>query len=131
MLATSPIKDSEEFAIHDYEDFGSVYISEYSGLEEVSKIAAFIAEHGEIGAEVLSQRGGSVEESQQLLEEGYHGEFDSEEDFTYYWTHEVDCIEIPDRLQYYIDYKSMARDWFMTDFLSVQIGQKVHVFSNC
>ncbi len=130
ILITSPISKSTEWAIHDYEDFGDVHLSEYSGLEKVSNLAKFVAEHGELGAEVLGHFGGELDDAEQALEECYHGEFESEEDFAYYWTNEVDCREIPKYLQYYIDYKLMARDFFDNDFFSIEFNHKVHVFSN-
>lgn len=79
---------------------------------------------------MLAHTDGDIEEAQQLLDECYHGEHDSEEDFAYYWTHEVDCREIPEFLQYYIDYKAMARDFFINDFFSLEVNHKVHVFSH-
>jgi antirestriction protein len=130
ILAKSPIPREEEFAIHDFEDFGSVQVEEYTGLETVSEIAAFIAEHGELGAEVLGHVNGDLEEAQRVIEECYHGEHDSEEDFAYYWTHEVDCREVPEYLRHYIDYKAMAYDFFINDFFSIELNHKVHVFSN-
>ena len=72
----------------------------------------------------------NIDDAIKLIEENYHGKFDSEEDFAYYWTHEVDCREIPDYLQHYIDYKAMARDFFVNDFFSLEIDHKVHVFSH-
>jgi antirestriction protein len=131
MLAKSPIPNAEEWAIHDYEDFGSTSIKEYTGLEAVSQMASFVVEHGELGAEVLSHSCGDLEDARRLLEECYHGEFDSEEDFAYNWIHEVDGREIPEYLQNYIDYKAMAYDWFMGDFISIELNHKIHVFSNC
>lgn len=50
MLKSSPEPMAEEYAIHDYEGFGSVRISEYEGLESAREKALFIEEHGEIGA---------------------------------------------------------------------------------
>jgi antirestriction protein len=127
ILEKSPIQNAEEWAIHDYENFGSVQINEYAGLENVSQIAKFIGEHGELGAEVISHAG-DIEKAQNLLDECYQGEFDSEEDFAYHWIHEVDGREIPEYLQYYIDYMAMARDWFINDFFSIELNHKVHVF---
>lgn len=48
MLAKSPIPDAEEWAIHDYEGFASVRISEYASFERVAELAAFIKEHGDL-----------------------------------------------------------------------------------
>lgn len=39
-------------------------------------------------------------------------------------------MTIPDHLFHYIDYERMARDWFMTDFFSIVINHRTHVFSN-
>ncbi|MHB1949745.1 MAG: antirestriction protein ArdA [Gammaproteobacteria bacterium] len=129
MLASSPIPNAEEFAIHDYEGFGEGLISEYTGLEEVSELAKFIDEHGELGSEVLSHFCGNLIDAKQALEDSYHGEFSNEEDFAYYWVHEVECMEITKYLQNYIDYKAMAHDFFINDFYSIEVNHKVHVFS--
>ena len=42
MLAKSPIPDAEEWAIHDYEGFASIRISEYASFERVAELAGFI-----------------------------------------------------------------------------------------
>lgn len=130
MLAISPVPYAEEFAIHDYEGFGDLHINEYTSLQTIANFAEFISEHGELGSAVLAHTDGNIEEAQQLLDDCYHGEHNSEEDFAYYWTHEVDCREIPEFLQYYIDYKAMARDFFINDFFSLEVNRKVHVFSH-
>jgi antirestriction protein len=128
ILSASPISRAEEFAIHDFEGFGDIRINEYTGLETISELAEFLLEHGELGAAVY-EYANNIDEAKKLLEECYYGEFASEEDFVYYWTHEVDCREIPAYLQYYIDYKAMARDFFINDFFSIEVNHKVNVFS--
>jgi antirestriction protein len=126
MLAASPIPNAEEWAIHDYEDFGSVYIEESTSLKAISEIAAFIDEHGQLGAELISHASGDLEYAYRLMEEGYHGEYNSTEDFAASMTEET--TSIPENLVYYIDYEKMARDWFMSDFFSIKINFKVHIF---
>lgn len=128
ILASSPIPNAEEFAIHDYEGFGEIRINEYTGLETVANYAEFLAEHGELGANVFAYTD-DIDEARKLIEECYHGWFDSEEDFAYYWTHEVDGREIPNYLRHYIDYKAMAHDYFIDNFFSIEIGLEVHVFA--
>jgi len=49
MLAASPEDFAEEYAIHDYEGFGSYALSEYEGIETAHKVACFIAEHPDLG----------------------------------------------------------------------------------
>ena len=63
-----------------------------------------------------------------MLDERYHGEFDSEEDFAISFAEET--MEIPEHLSFYIDYKSMARDLFINDFVSIELNYMTHVFSN-
>jgi antirestriction protein len=46
ILATSPVSGAEEWAIHDYEGFGSLRLSEWESFERVSDIASGIALHG-------------------------------------------------------------------------------------
>jgi antirestriction protein len=47
VLTASPQPGAEEWAIHDYDGFGSLRLGEYESLERVAAIAAGIAEHGE------------------------------------------------------------------------------------
>ena len=47
VLASSPIPDAEEWAIHDYESFGSISISEYEDIATISALANLIEEHGD------------------------------------------------------------------------------------
>ncbi len=46
MLATAPEPGAEEWAIHDYEGFGPVRLSEYENLDTVAAIGEGIATHG-------------------------------------------------------------------------------------
>lgn len=130
MLVTSPEPDAEEFAIHDYEGFGDLRIEEYASLKKVTSFAEFIAENGDLGSAVLAHADGDIKAAQNLLDECYHGEYDTEEDFAYYWVHEVDGREVSQFLRYYIDYKAIARDFFINDFFSLTVSYKVHVFSH-
>src|SRR5690606_9964627 len=61
MLARSPIEHAEEYAIHDYEGFEGVTISEYAGIGTVARMGAFIAEHGAFGAGLLEQFSGDMD----------------------------------------------------------------------
>lgn len=128
MLKASPIADAEEWAIHDYEDFEGVRIEEYSGIDEVSAKAAFIAEHGKLGAELISYFG-DLDEARDALNDRYHGEYADLADYVQSVTEE--CTEIPESLRYYIDWKAMARDAEMSgDLLTIETGHdEIHVFS--
>lgn len=76
MLARSKEPDAEEFAIHDYEQFGICRIHEYDSIERVSRIAKGIHEHGDafsayvdlVGADDATDAGFS---------DAYHGTYQS------------------------------------------------------
>lgn len=127
ILAHSPISDAAEWAIHDFEGFGDMNLNEYTGLDTIAGIADFVVEHGELGTAVISHFNGDIEDAQRALEECYHGEYDSEEDFAASFAEET--MTIPTYLQYYIDYEKMARDWFISDFFSLEVNHRTHVFS--
>ena len=130
MLKASPEPNSEEYAIHDYEGFGCYKISEYEGIEAVHKIAVFIAEHGALGAEVLDYSCGDIERAEKMLNDSYNGEYKSVADFAEQLTE--DTSEIPQHLQYYIDYEKMGRDMELSgDIFTIEIGfEEVHIFWN-
>lgn len=46
MLATSREPDAEEWAIHDYENFGPVRLGEYESLDVIARLGEGIATHG-------------------------------------------------------------------------------------
>lgn len=126
MLAASPIEDAKEWAIHDYEGFEGVQLSEYEGFAEVSELAAFIAEHGEIGGQLVSHLG-SLDEAKKTIKDAYAGEYKSLADFAEELTEQ--STEIPENLRFYIDYEAMARDIEINDVFTIDIGfEQVHVF---
>lgn len=131
MLAASPIVGAEEWAIHDYEGFGGVRIEEYSSLETVSQLAAFIAEQGDIGAALLDYYSGDLEEAREAIEDRYHGAHASLADYVQELTEET--TPIPSTLRYYIDWQAMARDAEMSgDLFTVTTAHDVvHVFAGC
>lgn len=130
MLARSPVEDAEEYAIHDYEGFEGVSISEYAGIDTVARMGAFIAEHGALGASLLEQFGGDVDQAESTLEDCYHGQFASLADYMEEMT--TESVTIPEALRYYVDWDAMARDAEMgSDLFTIETAQgEVHVFSN-
>lgn len=128
MLAASPIAGAEEFAIHDYEGFGGVRLGEYTGLDRVAALAAFITEHGALGAAVLHHCGGDLEEAREALDDRYLGRFASLADYVQEVTEESTAI--PPSLLHYIDWQAMARDADINgDLFTVQTAwDEVHVF---
>lgn len=129
MLAESPIENSEEWALHDYSGFGDITFDEYESIERVANIAEFIAEHGELGASLLGDY--SIDDAQTLLEDSYHGAYDSEVDFARSIFEEYYSDAMPKNLIYYFDHEAFSRDLFMCDYFSMEAQGRTHVFSNC
>ncbi|WP_020084970.1 antirestriction protein ArdA [Hyphomicrobium zavarzinii] len=130
MLARSPVEGAEEYAIHDYEGFEGVSISEYAGIDTVARMAAFIAEHGALGAGRLEQFSGDMDQAESTLEDCYHGQFASLADYMEELT--TESVTIPEALRYYVDWNAMARDAEMGgDLFTIETAHgEVHVFSN-
>lgn len=129
VLASSPIPDAEEWAIHDFEGFGGVRLSEYEGIERVHELAEFISEHEEVGALALNHYCGNIEDATRALE-NYMGCYTSIGDYAQEITES--CTEIPEHLQFYIDYERMGRDMDMSgDILAIEAKfDEVHIFLN-
>ncbi len=129
MLDSSPVMGAEEWAIHDYEGFKGLRLSEYEEIAKVSEIAGLIKEYGQawaLFAEYVSLEFATKEN----YEEAYQGEWDSEEDFAEDLASET--MEIPEHLRFYIDYEKFARDLFINDYFSADgEGCKVYVYRRC
>ena len=129
MLKSSPIPDAEEWAIHDHEGFEGLDISEYEEIESVCEKAAFIEEHGRLGAELASHYGGDLKEAKTTLNDHYAGQYSSLAEFAEELTDQT--AEIPNSLQYYIDYELMGRDLAISDVFVIRLGyEELHVFWN-
>lgn len=130
MLKSSPEPDAEEWAIHDYEGFGSYNVSEYEGFETLHEIACFIDEHGEIAGELIGHYCGDVVYAKQSMEEDYSGCYESLADYAQELTEQTS--QIPSHLENYIDYEAMGRDMEMGgDIFTIETGyREVHIFWN-
>lgn len=128
MLIASPIPNAEEWAIHDHEGFEGVHVAEYAGIESVAAMAAFIAEHGKLGAELIAYFG-DLEEAREAMENRYYGVYADLADYVQSLTEE--CLSIPESLRYYIDWSAMARDAEMNgDLFTIQTAHdEIHVFA--
>ena len=128
ILKASPIENAEEYAIHDYEGFESVGVSEYQGISEVQEIALFLEEYGALGAELFNHYS-NLEEAQKAIDEAYYGCYGSAADYVQQLTEETN--NVPEHLKYYIDYERMAEDWRMSgDIFTIETSSdEVHIFS--
>lgn len=129
ILKLSPVENAEEYAIHDYEGFEAISLSEYEDIDHVAALAAFIDEHGGLGAK-LYEYYGDIKEAEDALSDRYNGEYRSLSDFAEELTEGT--TEIPDNLRHYIDYEAMARDLEISDVITFETGfESVHVFWSC
>lgn len=133
MLALSPEPGAEEYAIHDYEGFGPIHLSEYESLQTVCNLAAGIANHGSAFAHLAAALDRSEwDDALQRFDELYHGTWDSFEDYAEELLRDMglDLDEIgPEILQPYIrvDLDAFADD-LAYDFRVVETDEGVHVF---
>lgn len=126
MLAESPIPGAEEHAIHDYEGFEGVSIREYESVQHIAELAAFIGEHGAIAGKLV-EHFSDLEDAKTALEDHYYGAYSSVADFAQELTEQT--TQIPQNLQYYIDWERMARDLEINDILALETSYgEVHIF---
>ena len=128
MLAGSPVPGAEEWAIHDYEGFEGVTLSEGASFESVCDLAAFLSEHGALGAKLHGHFGGRLEEARAAFED-YAGQYRTAADFAEETIRETGT-QIPPSLEYYIDWQALARDMALNgEILVFQTGfDEVHIF---
>ena len=132
MLAASPIPNAEEYAIHDYEGFGEVSttLGEYPNLSDVVEAALFIQEYEEIAIKLISYCG-DIEEAKTALNEQYQGCYSSLADYAETYASDTGA-EIPNWLEYYIDWEKMGRDYEISgDVFTLETAyDEIHVFLN-
>jgi antirestriction protein len=132
MLSRSPmakIQACEEWAIHTYEGFKGITIGEYESIDRVVEIAQKLKEHGEAFAAYLDHY--NLEDINDF-EDRYHGSYESERAFTEEHHSElIDTVEKAGLDPMYIDFESLARDLFTSDFTGIREGyETLHVFRN-
>jgi antirestriction protein len=121
ILASSREPNAEEWAIHDYEQFGRWRVHEYDSIEIVSRIARGIAEHGyaySAWADVYDGEPASFDIDS--FHEAYLGRYDSVTDYVEQMADDLGYTEelekLPAHLQAYtrIDYAAIAHDMHLS-----------------
>lgn len=127
MLKKSPENDAEEWAIHDYDGFGGIRLSEYESFERLHDIARFLNEYDNFGQAVLEYFGGDLDDAKRAAEENYQGCYFSLADYAQEITEETS--EIPSHLAPYIDYERLGRDMELnSEVITIEENYgKVHV----
>ncbi len=131
MLAASPEPGAEEYAIHDFEGFGSLRLGEYESLERVAAIAAGIAEHGEAFAAWLAYDSDRDPVDTSSFEDAYLGEWDSlrayAEDYAES-TGMYDAAEKSGSTYVVVDIDMLTRDLDIELYTAKSNGHTVYVF---
>ncbi len=115
MLRSSPLPAAEEWAIHDYEGFGSFPVPEFEALEWISAVASGIVEHGPAFSAFASFVNDQPERLKDF-EEAYRGQWESLEAYADELLNDLGATElldqVPDWLQPYVslDVSGFARD---------------------
>jgi antirestriction protein len=115
MLESSRQPDAEEFATHDYEQFGRWRVHEYDSIELVARIANGIAEHGYAYSAWADLNEGEPERFDDFAE-AYLGHYDSLQDYVEQMADELgynhELAKLPEHLQPYtrFDTEGLARD---------------------
>lgn len=125
MLKDSPAPHAEEWAIHDFENWHGLTLSEHEDIEQLAAIAQLIAKHGAAYAGYIAYMGKEYATAE-AFQDIYCGEHDSEADFAE--QHYRECQSIPAFLESYIDWEHVANDLFISDFFSVTCDGSTHVF---
>jgi antirestriction protein len=125
MLAESPMDDAEEWAVHDYENFGPIHIDEHEDIEKVCQWANLISEHsddrGAIAAYISWAEDAGLEVSSEEFASRYCGHWDDGKDFAlksgeieelYNWSQFEKEYHF---WSMHIDWESVARDLELSD----------------
>ena len=132
MLAQSKEPLAEEWAIHDYENFGDLRLDEFDDIDRVAEVAHLMTEYGPVFASLIDYLGhtSSVDEARRYMEDGgYQGEFDSLAEYAQELIE--DCYSdvlnnLPEFIRYRIDYDGIARDMELSgDVFTLQCEGRV------
>ncbi|OYN77681.1 antirestriction protein ArdA [Mycolicibacterium sphagni] len=126
MLAKSREPNAEEWAIHDYDQFGRWRVNEYDSIEQVSRVAKGIAQHGyafAAWADVFDGEPASFDTD--AFQEAFLGRYDSVQDYVEQMAddlgYEDELARLPEHLRRYvrIAYGTMARDMLASGGIAV------------
>lgn len=135
ILKASPEPFAEEWAVHDYEGFGGIELSEWPSIERVSALAQFIEDHGDAFTLWYESQDGQHFETDNLEEkflEQWQGAHDSESAFADHLLDQTGQLrEFPEWAQSYFDFEAYARDLRIGgDYSFLRHQGQVYVFSN-
>ncbi|MFD5050406.1 antirestriction protein ArdA [Streptomyces tendae] len=129
MLDRSPTGDAEDYAIHDYENFGPVELSEFTNIDDVATLARLVTEYPPELVAHFQGEGYAVDAIGDEIEDRSRGVWDSLADLAL----EDIGDDLPERFQ---DHrwtlaKAIANDWEQSgSYLTIRTSDGVAVLSN-
>lgn len=135
ILKSSPEPFAEEWAVHDYEGFGEIELSEWPSIARVAAIAELVEEHGDgFTLWYVNQDGQHVDadELEEKFLEQWNGAHDSKETFADYLLESTGQLsELPEWARNYFDFTAYARDLEMGgDYTFVYNHGQIYVYGN-
>jgi len=128
ILKDSPVPNAEEADIFDTDEMFGLSPASCRG-EDIARIGAFIEEHGELGAKLVSHLGG-FDEAAEALSERHYGVYDDLASFAEELCEDL-VKEMPTALQGYIDFAAYGRDMELGgDIFTIRTDDGLAVFWN-
>jgi antirestriction protein len=135
MLTRSKEPIAEEWAIHDYEGFGPLYLSEYESIDHISRLSLGIVEHGIAFAHWANFLGSSQWDYLERFNEAFQGQWSTTVEFAESLLDDlgidIDSM-VDDRLLPYVnfDLDAFARDLSYDFHIVEDDNGGVYVFDN-
>lgn len=135
LLKASPELFAEEWAVHDYEGFGEIHLSEWPDLARVSALAGLLEEHGEAFSLWYCNQDSNnidVDQLEDIFQEQNNGIFESKEAFADYILESTGMLDaLPEWAKMYFNYEAYARDLELSgDYSFIRHASQIYVFSN-
>lgn len=136
MLSQSKQPVAEEWAIHDFANFGDLSLSESEDIDCVADVARGIVEHGVVFGGLVSHLGGAsnVADARRYMLDGYYGAFNSLAEYAESLVDGLysDAVEqLPQFIRSHIDYDGIGRDLELGgDVFTIELEGQVHVFAS-
>lgn len=125
------VPTAEEWAIHDYEGFEGIKLSEHEDIDTVAELAEAVEEHGEPFAIWWNNENRSDVDVERFQEQ-YRGTYRTLEDYASQLVDDMGYLQnCPDVVKNYFDYEAFARDLELGgDIWTERGGDGVYVFDN-
>jgi antirestriction protein len=124
------VSDSDDYYILESEGFNGMLEPE-SSLEDVALLLEMVIEHDEEVVKHVLDCCYGIDNISRYIDAHSHGLWDSEADFVRDLYSDNEALDaLPRALQDAIDYQAAWDSDLRHDFVSIDVGVKVHIFSN-